>query len=65
MIRRTMTEKGISAEKLASDAAVSLSTINRAMAGKRINRNNLERICYVLNIRVADVLQDQERRSES
>ena len=64
MIRRTMTEKGISAEKLASDAAVSLSTINRAMAGKRINRNNLERICQVLSIKVADVLQE-ERKSPS
>ena len=64
MIRRIMAEKGISAEKLASDAAVSLSTINRAMAGKRINRNNLERICYVLNIKVSDVLQE-ERKSSS
>ena len=64
MIRRTMTEKGISAEKLASDAAVSLSTINRAMAGKRINRNNSERICQVLSIKVSDVLEE-ERKSSS
>ena len=64
MIRRTMAEKGISAEKLASDAAVSLSTVNRAMGGKRINRNNLERICYVLNIKVSDVLEE-ERKSSS
>ena len=65
MIRRIMAEKGISAEKLASDAAVSLSTVNRAMGGKRINRNNLERICSVLNIKVSDVLQEPERKSES
>ena len=64
MIRRTMIEKGISAEKLASDAAFSLSTINRAMGGKRINRNNLERICQVLSIKVSDVLQE-ERKSPS
>ena len=63
MIRRTMEGKGISAEKLASDAAVSLSTINRVLAGKRINRNNLERICQALDITVSDVLQEQERKS--
>ena len=58
-----MAEKGISAETLASQAGVSLSTIHRAMVGKRINRNNLEHICRALNIKVSDVLQEQERKS--
>ena len=60
MIRRKMIEMGISAEKLASEAGVSLSTVHRVLAGRRINRNNLEHICRALNIQIAAFLQQEK-----